>query len=312
MGVVVIEVELKFLCKRHKFCIQYYRHHLVCWIVGRMRYWVGDSQTGSWSAFIKVWVEPSEFSTFIQTFHFSVFLKGLLCVVFLFDFRLDGLTRPVVSHLNNAPVEFLFVPIVRKRSKKTFIANGWVTDLIFVTNIILLVEKKLSCGEISAFHVWQLWGNWEFLHMWRNFRCHHMTDVDKSEILHIWNVCDVQNIAIYAKFMHFFCNLGRFLLNLLFTLFCREIYFATIYVLSCGEKLSPKVHLWRKNDKYQVWWVINLFCCGNSFPTLELVRLLPWAASQWRSLSLSKLVVRRLFFSFQTCSILWDDQAFRY
>ena len=27
----------------------------------------------------------------------------------------------------------------------------------------------------------------------------------------------------------------------------------TIYALSCGEKLSPKVHLWRKNDKYQVW-----------------------------------------------------------
>jgi len=30
---------------------------------------------------------------------------------------------------------------------------------------------------------------------------------------------------------------------------------ATIYVLSCGEKLSPKVHLWRKNDKYEVWAV---------------------------------------------------------
>ena len=42
-------------------------------------------------------------------------------------------------------------------------------------------------------------------------------------------------IAIYAVL----------LLNLLFTLFCREI-FATIYALSCGEKLSSKVHLWRK------------------------------------------------------------------
>ena len=49
-----------------------------------------------------------------------------------------------------------------------------------------------------------------------------MTDVEKSEILHIWHVCDV---AIYTKFMQF----------------------------SCGEKLSPKVHLWRKSDKYQVW-----------------------------------------------------------
>ena len=35
---------------------------------------------------------------------------------------------------------------------------------------------------------------------------------------------------------------------------CGEILgdFATIYALSCGEKLSPKIHLWRKNDKYQV------------------------------------------------------------
>ena len=58
-----------------------------------------------------------------------------------------------------------------------------------------------------------------------------MTDVEKSEILHIWHVCDVENVAIYAKFMRFF---------------------AIIYALSRGEKLSPKVHLWRKNDKYQV------------------------------------------------------------
>ena len=115
-------------------------------------------------------------------------------------------------------------------------------DQIFVTNITNYIRgKKLSCGEISAFHVWQLWGNWKFLHMWRNFRCLHMTDVEKSEILHIWHVCDVENVAIYAKFIAIYAVL---LLNLLFTLFCREI--------SCGEKLSPKVHFWRKNDKYGV------------------------------------------------------------
>ena len=39
-------------------------------------------------------------------------------------------------------------------------------------------------------------------------------------------MCDVENIAIYAKFMQF-------------------------YALSCGEKLSPTVHLWRK--KWQIW-----------------------------------------------------------
>ena len=43
---------------------------------------------------------------------------------------------------------------------------------------------------------------------------------------------DVENVAKYAKFMQ---------------------YVAKIYALSCGEKLSPKVHLWRKNDKYQVY-----------------------------------------------------------
>ena len=76
-----------------------------------------------------------------------------------------------------------------------------------------------------------------------------MTDVEKYEILYIWHVCDVENVAIYAKFIAIYAVL---LLNLLFTLFCRESYFASIYALSYGEKLSPKVHLWRKNDKYQV------------------------------------------------------------
>ena len=58
-----------------------------------------------------------------------------------------------------------------------------------------------------------------------------MTDVEKSEILQIWHVCDIENVAMNAKFMQFF---------------------AIIHALSCGEKLSPKVHLWRKNDKYEV------------------------------------------------------------
>ena len=70
------------------------------------------------------------------------------------------------------------------------------------------------------------------LHCMHFLHCGEISDVEKSEILHIWHVCDVENVAIYAKFMQFF---------------------ATIYALSCGEKLSPKVHLWRKNDKYEVY-----------------------------------------------------------
>ena len=58
------------------------------------------------------------------------------------------------------------------------------------------------------------------------------------------------------------CHVEKFQLSMYDN--CREIEnvstdgdilgnFATIYALSCGEKLSPKVHLWRKNDRYEVW-----------------------------------------------------------
>ena len=82
--------------------------------------------------------------------------------------------------------------------------------------------------------------------MWRNFRCVHMTDVEKSEIRHIWHVCDVENVARFAKFIAIYAVL---LLNLLFTLFCREI--------SCGGKLSQKYFV-EKNNKYQVCYRIVL------------------------------------------------------
>ena len=91
------------------------------------------------------------------------------------------------------------------------------TDLIFVRNITNYIRgEKLR----------------------RNFSFPCMTIVGKLKISpHVekfqynwWGF-----IAIYAVL----------LLNLLFTLFCCKIYFATIYALSCGEKLSPKVHMWR-------------------------------------------------------------------
>ena len=30
-------------------------------------------------------------------------------------------------------------------------------------------RKKLPCGENSAFHLWQLWGNWKFFDVWKLF-----------------------------------------------------------------------------------------------------------------------------------------------
>ena len=97
---------------------------------------------------------------------------------------------------------------------------------------IIFVEKKLSYGEISAFHVWHLWGNWKFLHMWRNFRCLYMTDVEKSEILHLWHVCDVENVAISAKILYFFKRLPQF------TRFLNSNFKNWAQKYICGETLT--------------------------------------------------------------------------
>ena len=60
--------------------------------------------------------------------------------------------------------------------------------------------------------------------MWRNFSFPSMTIVGK--------------LQCYLHVETFWEMLGNF---------------ATIYALLCGEKLSPKVHLWKTNDKYEVW-----------------------------------------------------------
>ena len=146
---------------------------------------------------------------------------------------------------------------------KKVLRNLWnilPSDLIFVTNITNIINgEKLSCGQISAFHVWQLWGNWKFLHMWRNLRCLYMTDVEKSEILHIWHVCDVENVAIYAKFMlfswknQFFQNLRTLSRNP----FCRNL---RTFV---WRKIYPKKFYVEK--KWQIWglsqyWKVKIEC----------------------------------------------------
>ena len=45
----------------------------------------------------------------------------------------------------------------------------WQSSYLSRISRFISLEKQLLCGEISAFHVWQLWGKWNFLHMWRNF-----------------------------------------------------------------------------------------------------------------------------------------------
>ena len=110
---------------------------------------------------------------------------------------------------------------------------------------VLIGARLESSGSYTSVHVIRICQTWylsrisrirgEKIVMWRNFSFSCMTIVGKFQF-NWWGF-----IAIYAVL----------LLNLLFTLFCRKI-FATIYGLSCGEKLSQKVHLRRKNDKYEV------------------------------------------------------------
>ena len=54
-----------------------------------------------------------------------------------------------------------------------------------------------------------------------------MTDVEKSEILHIWHVGNVENVAKYTKLCH---NLRAFM----------------------WRKIEPKSTIVEKNDKYEV------------------------------------------------------------
>ena len=61
--------------------------------------------------------------------------------------------------------------------------------------------------------------------------------------------------GVLSQFMPFCCDLRCFVAKTVlsrFTRFCRENSFVAIYALLCGEKLNPKLYMWRKNDKYQV------------------------------------------------------------
>ena len=87
----------------------------------------------------------------------------------------------------------------------------------------------------------------KFLHIWRNFRCLPMTYVEKSEILHIWHVFDVENVAIYAKFMLFswknqFCENLRTLSRNPFCCNLRTFVW---------RKIDPKLFFVEK--KWQIW-----------------------------------------------------------
>ena len=74
------------------------------------------------------------------------------------------------------------------------------------------------------------------------------------ELIFVTNITNYilgEKIVMWRKIGKFWKKSWEILRN--FGKFWEILGFATIYALSCGEKLSPKLHLWRKNDKYEVW-----------------------------------------------------------
>ena len=106
----------------------------------------------------------------------------------------------------------------------------------------------ITCVSPSRPHICH---EYHELYSWRT-----ICQVEKFQFSVYGNWWEIENFStggeISVQLMEFYCNLCRFVAkSIIHAVLSRN--FATIYALSCEEKLSPKLHLWRKNDKYEVW-----------------------------------------------------------
>ena len=101
-------------------------------------------------------------------------------------------------------------------------------------------RKNLPCGEISAHDILLLE---EIL---------HMTDWHVEKVLHVRNVNTICKLDKWCVQFMVFCRI-KLLKNQFLAIYAvLSRFFAVIYALLCGEKLSQKLCLWRKKDKYDV------------------------------------------------------------
>ena len=72
--------------------------------------------------------------------------------------------------------------------------SSWISWIIFV-------EKKYSCWKISAFHVWQLWGNWKKISAKHSTNCDSLTvfDLYNSSALSKWSWCVFESCRIHRQ-----------------------------------------------------------------------------------------------------------------
>ena len=136
-------------------------------------------------------------------------------------------------------------------------------------------ETQLVICILTESFKWIFCWNRKFLHMWRNFRCLHMTDVEKSENLHIWHVCDVENVTIYTKFMLFswknqFCQNLRTLSR---NPFCRNL---RTFV---WRKIYPKNFYVEK--KWQIWGLTKTWITKNFQMLYAIQGTTMWMLTSW-------------------------------
>ena len=136
------------------------------------------------------------------------------------------------------------------------------------------ISSHLPCGEIWNCSTSIMWRKLRFLHMTdvENRSCLHLMDVEQFHIspydrcgeyefsLHggcgefhhllIYQINNVYNLRCFMYIMLFCCKICSFC-DL--RCFVEKSVFVAIYALLRGEKLSQKLCLWRKKDKYHVW-----------------------------------------------------------
>ena len=107
-----------------------------------------------------------------------------------------------------------------------------------------------------------------------------------------------------------------------FTLFRREICFVMIHILWCGEKLNRKLHMWRKNYKYEVCdyfmlgWpkqFISLFVGSSKYgrlliPKSQIIHSKSWSSWSTNSADNFEFPAEKLSENAKTISLSTQEQ----
>ena len=126
-------------------------------------------------------------------------------------------------------------------------------------------------GKPHICHIYHIWYMWRknchvekfqiFMHdrcveIWNFSACEefkkilHIANVEKSQISpHL--TCVMWRMS--SQMYNLCCIVVKSVLSR-FTLFCCKISIVAIYALLYGENFNQKLHMWRKYDKYEVWW----------------------------------------------------------